>query len=252
MELFAILSLAAIGVPAAAAMLWGVRRFSDQGAILRTKRRLRAHLYELRLFADEPGLIWRAQKGLLAQNTKYLGLMLRPALVLALPMVLLLAQIELFYGRRPLPVGEPAMVTLQMEHPPVSGAPPSLEVPEGVAVETPPVRVLSERQVSWRIRPLREVSGLLRISLPGGTLDKTVDASSGLRRLSARRVSSLPELLLHPGESPIRQSGVEWIEVAYPSAELRLFGFGFHWLVWFTLFSLAAALLLKKRFRVSL
>jgi hypothetical protein len=58
-----LLSLGLISLLAGVVMLWVFRRVSNQGAIRVAKKRLQAHLYELRLFADEPRLVWRAQKG---------------------------------------------------------------------------------------------------------------------------------------------------------------------------------------------
>ena len=48
----------------------------------------------------------------------------------------------------------------------------------------------------------------------------------------------------------MRADFAEWIEIRYPAADLRLFGFRVNWLVWFLAVSMAAALLLKKRFGV--
>jgi len=62
-------------------MLWIFSLTSNQGAIRKVKARLQAHLYEMRLFPDEPVLIWKAQLGLLAANVRYIGLMLLPAIV---------------------------------------------------------------------------------------------------------------------------------------------------------------------------
>ncbi len=248
-----LLSLTLIGVLAGIAMLWTVRRFSDQAAIRATKRRLRAHLYELWLFADEPALMWRAQRQLLRYNLRYLRLMLRPALVLALPMLFLLIHLDAFYGRAPLPVGEAAVVTVQMKasmnpHAP----PPALEAPAGIAVETPAVRVVRERQLSWRVRPLREVSGSLRIVFPNATFEKQVEAGQGRRYVSTRRASSLAELFTHAWEKRLPAGDLEWIEVRYPSAGVSVWGIEFPWLVWFLLVSVATAWALKGRLSVSL
>jgi len=68
-----------------------------------SEARLQAHLYEMRLFTDEPVLIWKAQLGRLAANAKYIGLMLIPAIVASVPTILILAQLEylwyLFYAQ---------------------------------------------------------------------------------------------------------------------------------------------------------
>jgi hypothetical protein len=58
------------------------------------------------------------------------------------------------------------------------------------------------------------------------------------------------EALLSPGEGRIHTDFAEWIEIQYPDASLPVFGFRVHWLAWFLAVSLAAALLLKKRFGV--
>lgn len=243
------LSLALIAVLAALGMLWTIRRFSDQEAVRVTRRRLRAHLYELRLFADEPALIWRAQWQLLRFNLRYLRLMLRPALVLAPPMALLLIHLDAFYGRSPLAVGKAAVVTLKLKQ---WRSAPALEPPAGIAVETPAVRLASEREMSWRLRPLREVSGRLRFVFPDAAFEKQIEAGERPRYLSVRRASSLGEMLRNPGEPRLSEGGVEWIEIRYPPAAVPFLGVEFHWLVWFLVVLLGATLLLKGRLGVSL
>jgi hypothetical protein len=239
--------LALISVLAGIGMLWLFGRTSNQAAIRKTKRRLQAYLLELRLFGDEPSLIWKAQAGLLAYNARYIALMLVPVVILTAPMAVVLMHLESFYGMRPLPLGEESIVTVQLKR----GLDARLEAPEGVAVETPGVRVPSERQVSWRIRPLKEVSGALRVVTPEGTFEKQIAAGRGLRYVSDRRVSSAWDLLWHPAEKKLPDGAVEWIEVRYPAAQVAWLGIETHWLVWFLLFSMASALLLKGRFKVA-
>jgi len=246
------LSLIPIGFLAGVGMLWVFRRISNQEAIRKTKSRLWACLFELRLFTDEPALVWRAQRDLLVTNARYMGLMLLPALVLTLPMILLCGQLECFYGLAPLALGERSIVTVQMKQPfDLQTPPPSLQAPDGIVVETPAVRVVSERQVSWRIRALRGTSGSLRVVLPEGTVEKKIETGPGIRYLSDRRVSSITDLLWHPAERRLPTGPVEWIEVRYPSKTMHWLGLDLHWLVWLLLISMASALVLKRRFRVS-
>ena len=247
------LSLLPISILVGVAMLWVFRYTSNQKAREAAKRRLQACLYEMRLFTDEPALVWKAQIGLLTGNARYLGLMLLPAFILTVPMVVVFAHLEAFYGMAPLLPGSEAVVTMQMKAPlDPGGPPPGLQAPPQVSVETPAVRVLAERQVSWRIRPSAPVSGLLRITLPdGGAVEKNIEAGSGLRYLSDRRVSGLLDFVLHPAESRLPAGKVDWIEVRYPSATIRWLGLDLHWLVWLLLFSSITALLLKNRFGVT-
>jgi len=248
-----ILGLAVLSVLAGVAMLWIFARTSNQDAIRKTKRRVYAHLMELRLFADEPALMWRAQTRLLAANARYLGLMLVPALAVAVPMVVLLVRLDAYYGRAPLPVGADTIVTLETRgslEPPAPA--PQLKAPDGIAVETPPVRVPSEKQVSWRIRALRPVSGELKFAMPEGTVEKRIESGSGFRFVPGRRGASAISALWYPDEPRLERTPVDWIDIEYPGADIRFLGLHWHWLVWFTLFSMIAALALKKRFRVVL
>src|SRR2546422_561439 len=133
-------------------MLWAFGRLSNQSAIRETKRRLAARLYELRLFVDEPTLIWQAQAGLLRDNLRHLGLMLVPAAVLTLPMLVLFAQLDAFYGWTPLRPGQTAVVTVQAKQPLGPGEPaPALILPEGFLADAPAVRAVERGQISWRV-----------------------------------------------------------------------------------------------------
>ncbi|HVV44460.1 MAG TPA: hypothetical protein VHC72_04620, partial [Bryobacteraceae bacterium] len=109
-------------------------RLSDRAAIRRSLNRLVAHLLEFRLFQDEPRLILRAQRDVLVENGRLLRLLLRPILITALPAFLVLSQVEAFYARAPLIVGEAAVVTVQFDHSPSDTS--ALAAPPGLAVET--------------------------------------------------------------------------------------------------------------------
>jgi hypothetical protein len=245
------LGLALISAAAGVGMLWVFQKTSNQAGIRAAKRLVQAHLLELRIYRDEPGVMWRAQKSLAAANLRYLGLMLWPALIMGLPVAILLVHLDAFYGRAPLPVGAAAIVTIGIRGT-SGGSVPVLYAPRGVAVETPAVRVPDQDQVSWRIRPHAAVSGLLRIRLDGGAVEKRIEAGQGPRFVSGRKVSSLWDALLHPGEPRITVPGVEWVEIRCPNATVPFLGIRVHWLTWFIVISMLTALLLKKRFHVVL
>ncbi len=248
-----LVGLAVLSALVGIGMLWIFARVSNQEAISRTKRKVYAHLMELRLFVDEPAMMWRAQVQLLKANLRYLALMLVPAVAIALPMIVLLIRLDAYYGRAPLPVGAGAIVTLETRDVLDAAAPaPQLDAPAGIAVETPAVRVPRTGEVSWRIRPLRAVSGELRFTLPGGTVQKRIESGDGFRFVPGRRTGSALAALWYPDEPRIERASVGWIDIDYPGAEIQFLGLRLHWLVWFTVISMAAALALKKRFRVVL
>ncbi len=246
----ALFSLIPISILISAGMLWVFRLTSNQESLRKVKGLLQAHLYEMRLFTDEPALIWKAQLGLLSANVRYIGMMLLPALVMTVPMVLLFAQLECFYGYAPLKPGQQAIVTMQMKDS-GSGEVPAMRTPEGIEVESPAVRVEGERQISWRIRAVRATTGELQFVFPGQTITKSIEAGVGPVYLSPRRVSSALDLILHPSESRLPASPVDWIELRYPAATVHAVGLDLHWLIWLLAISMIGALLLKRRFKVT-
>ena len=244
-------SLAAIAIGVAIAMLWAFRRCSDQAAIRLAKRKVHAHLLAFRLYADEPLQIFRAQKQLLVWNMRYLALMLRPTAVTIIPLALLLFHLDAVYGRRALEPGESTIVTAQLSPRfDLQSAPLSLQG-RGIAVETQPLRLLFQHQACWRVRAMNGESGAVNVMLPGASEAKRVNVGTGLSYLSQRRVASLLAWLSHPGEKRLKATSLDWIEVEYPAAEIGVFGFGLHWLVWFCIVSFLAMLAFRKRLRVT-
>jgi hypothetical protein len=234
-----------------AAMLWVFGRTSNQERMKQVKRRVQAGLLELRIFVDEPAISLRAQRGLIAANLNYLVLALRPALWMTVPIALLVIHLEAFYGRAPLPLGEPALVTMRMTADWIPSAPPPVLItPSNVAILGAPVRVEAAREVSWRILPHSPVSDRLIFRYNGQEVAKWMEAGDRQRYVTGRRVRSGWETLLSPGESRMRSDFAEWIEIRYPAADLRIFGLHVNWLAWFVIVSMVAALLLKKRFGV--
>jgi uncharacterized membrane protein (DUF106 family) len=252
-----VLGLSVISALVGIGMLWVFRKTSNQKGMKAVKRKVYAALLEMRVFADEPSVTWRAQKSLFAANFHYMGMALQPALVMVLPVALLLIHLEAFYGRAPLPVGHEAVVTMAMSGPlDLAGAAqrpaPELKAPAGVSVETPAVRIADERQISWRIRPVTAGSAQLQFTVEGLPVDKTIESGAGKRFVPGRSVSGALSAIWDPDEKRIPSAAVEWIDVRYPEAWIEIFGLRLNWLVWFLLVSMVAALLLKKRFGVVL
>ena len=100
---------------------------------------------------------------------------------MAVPLGLLLIHLESFYERAPLPLAEPALVTMRMtaDWDP-SAPPPELIAPSGVAVLGRPVRAAAAREVIWRIMPFSPVSERLQFRFKGQELSKRIEAGSSL------------------------------------------------------------------------
>jgi hypothetical protein len=251
-----LISLTVLSILTGIAVLPVFGKFSNNEGIALAKRKIRAALYEFRLFGDEPRLVFRAQGQLLLWNARYLGLMLKPTAVVLLPVVALVMLMDTVYGHRPLQVGGDTLITARVaDNVDLTKISPEL-AGSNFAVETPSVRIPDEHEVVWGVRATAAGNDNATLSLPGSDTanniaQKSADVGAGLHILSGRRVSSLWDWLRYPGEKLLpRDNLFRWIEVQYPDAEVHLFGLGIPWIVWFILVSWITVFALRKPFGV--
>jgi hypothetical protein len=238
----ALWSLGVVSALAGLAIMYVFRRWSDQHKLRATANRMLAHLMEFRLFVDEPALVMQAQHDLFVENWHLLRFLARPSLILVIPSIILLAQMDACYGRAPLRIGEAAVVTVQFKNT-VRAAKIEivLKTPTAIRAETPGVLIVSVNQMSWRIRPIARSSGELQVIGPEHAITKSIAAGQGVHYLSEQRMSSVLAFLLHLSEPPLVDSSIASIEVLYPSATIL----HLHWLVWFLVISSGTAIVLS-------
>jgi hypothetical protein len=230
----ALLTLAAFSAVAGVLILWAFKVCSNQRALKATRRRVRGYLLAVRLFADDPLLILRSQGRLLAWNGRYLALLLPSFLVVAIPLFFAWDYLDAVWGRAPLAPGDTVVVTARLRAD-VAGV--KLAAPAWLAVETPGVRVPAEREVSWRVRVLQAGSGNVSVRAGAERAEKRIEANPGLHYL--------------PDRTSVSGTGIEWVEVRYPRADLSALGVSFNWVVWFCLISTVTALALRRKLRVT-
>src|SRR5688500_5888155 len=150
-----IVGLSVVSLVAAIGMLLVFRATSNQPAIAAVKRRIHAGIFEIRLFNDDLRAICRAQFDILRHNLTYLRLSLAPMVWMLVPLVLLLAQLQFYYGYDGFGPGQSAVVKVRLKEAasPATGTAPAiaLDVPAGLRVETPLVWIPSEREAAWRV-----------------------------------------------------------------------------------------------------
>lgn len=184
------------------------RRFTDASAIRREANQALAHTMELGLFFDSPALVFQAHRDLLKANIRLLRLILVPCAILCLAFTALYKPLDAICGRAPLAAGEASVVTVRLKD--ASTHRVDLEPPPGIQVETPGVRVPRASEISWRVRPVKPVSGSMKFRLDGRLVDS---------------------------------GAFQEIEIPYPPAEIL----GFSWLFWFAVLSAISAALWWKR-----
>lgn len=214
----------AIGAYVAAALF---RRWCDAARLRSASNQLIAHLLEFQLFGDDPALVLKAQRELLAANGRLLRTVAGPSLAAGIPLAILYICCDAMFGRAPIPAKQPTVLTVHYR----SGTPGAariLSLPMSVHADAGPVHVPSSRQVCWRLRSDRDASGTVVLDVDGERISKTVSFGSSLHWTSQRR--SGMSFLLHPQELPLLGSNARSISVQYPAATV----FGWPWQLWFT------------------
>ncbi len=237
-------------------MLFIFKKTSNQAGIRRAKDRIKAHLLEIRLYRADFGQTMRSQGKMLLANGRYVAHALKPMLVMFIPILLLLLQLDSWFGARALRPGETAMVKVKLDksvNPMATEV--GLEAPAGAVIETPPLRIEEENEVDWRIKAGSEGRSAFKITVAGETWTKALAVGGrAVSRIVPSRVRrhGLDELS-HPGEPVLAKTApVAAIEISYPPARMNLFGWRMHWLVAFFILSIVFGFGLKGVFKVEI
>ena len=225
---------------------------SNQKGIERTKERIKVGLYEMRLFRHDPLVVLASTAKILLRNVVYVAHNLLPMAVVLLPMLAVLTQLEANYAFAPAPVG--AVELLKLELDPKSDVRPrdvTLEIPDGVALDAPPVRT-ADGEVFWRLRAEREGDHVMRIRVGSETIEKRWAVGGADRKVPVMRAKGL-DAFLYPGEPALAASSpARKIALAYPERDLGwLPGGELGVLATFFGVSLLAGFALKGRFGVT-
>ncbi len=224
-------------------MLFIFKATSDQKGIKRAKNLVKGHFLAIRLYKDDISLMFNTMSNILASNFLYMKKSMRPMLFLLVPVAFVLIQIGVRYEFRPLNVGETAVVSLQAEGGNVRLSEVILDLPQGLKLDMPPVRIDRLHEISWRI--LAEKAGDYEISFKYGNqaVKKSLVVVESLVPVTAAIArDDIGTTIMNPSESSISDASfASLISVVYPEREFEAFGFSVHWLVAFFVFSLVAA-----------
>jgi hypothetical protein len=234
-------ALSVISLLAGVFMLWLFGKVSNQDTIKVVRDRIRGNLLGIRLFGDDIGLLFLLQARVMRQTLTYLRHALVPILIMIVPVLFILIQMNLRFSLRPLKPGESTVVNVTLRDPAALSKGLSLETPEGVTVDTDAVRVPSLMEVSWRVRA--EAPGRHRVVVRAGddeAIEKEIVVGERWGKVSPLRTGkSFVDKLLYPGEAPIPSSySIQSVEVIYPSLAIRAFGWNLNWILVFLVLSL--------------
>jgi len=248
-------------IPVGVFALWVFGKTSNQDRIAAVKRRIYGGLFEIRLFNDDLRAIMRAQWEILGHVVHYQALALKPMIFILPPLVLVMVQLQMFYGFRGLTPGESALLTVELNPDAVvdSGRPDvTLELPEGLRAETEAIWIPSLGQLNWRIGIEDWGDYRLNVVIDGKSYEKRIRATDRVERLAPERPPrTFIDQLEWPSEPPLApDDAVRLITLGYPDGEIALFGWRsqwrYAWMVVFFVLTMIVALVLRKPMGVEL
>jgi hypothetical protein len=240
-----LVGLAAVSLLLAVVTVAVVHAASNHVRLSAVTRALQACVLEVRLFNDDLPAMLRALAEMVRHNLTYARLMVAPLAWLAVPVGLLVAQLDFHYGYGGLEVGQPALIKVRMRE--AAGPAPVLTAPHGIRIETPAVWIPSLREAAWRIAAEGSGDYELTVQADGNAVTKRVRVSNAVvRRSPVRADRGFLNQLQYPSEAPLPDdSPVESIAVTYPRRDVSVLGRDVPWLVVFFAFSIVFALALR-------
>jgi len=237
-------------------MLLIFRFTSNQKGISEVKNKIKAHLLELRLFKDSLILSLKAQGKILRYNLKYISYSGKPMLVMIIPLILILIQLNLWFGYQSLKPGDVTILKVELKE----GQNPldvdfTIKPGQALAIETPPLRIYEKREINWRLRARKKGLHLLIIEINGQTFFKNVAVDQKpLSKISPIKVQgNFINELFNPGEAPLsRDLPVKAIEIKYPAKNMNLFGWHIHWLIVYFALSIIFGFAFKGVFKIEI
>ncbi len=225
---------------------------SNQAAILKAKNRIKAHLMAMSLYKDSLRVIGSSAIHIIAWNLKYISLNLVPFLFMVVPVSILMANLDGWFGYRPFLPGEPVLVAAQLDRDQVMRDDIRLHCSKGSELDAPPVRIPSTGEISWRVVASKSGEHYLTVEIGDKKIIKNVHVGNVFGRMSLKRHDgAFLESLLYPSKPIAETSPVRTIRLGYSIAEMSFFGWEMHWIYVYLILTLVLALAFKGLFKVT-
>lgn len=219
---------------------------SNQRAIRAVKRKIHANLLEVILYRHDLALCLKAQGRMLLGGAHYFLLAVPPLIILIIPCLFILSQLNLRYETRPLKLKEPLIVKAAVTD---DAGLMNVTIGEMRGLDiTEPVRIQEKNEVAWRIRPSEMSDYKISVKTDRGTLESPVFVGAYRGPIFANNFSAWYMNLLYPSRQTedLKRLGFSAFLMDYPKEEHALFGIRLHWILIFFIVSLVSGLLASR------
>lgn len=246
------LSLAFISAALGVFLLVIFKYTSNQQAIARVRDDIKADLLAVKIFKDNVAVTLKSQGRVFICSFKLLFYSIIPMMIMIIPVSLILAQMGAWYQARPAgPEDEPVTVKVTLNSSAESWPAVTLSALPAAITTVGPIRILSKKEIYWKIKPLKEGYHTLLFQAGTRQFEKQLAVGSGFMRLSPKRPGpDFADMLLYPLEKPFPDnSTIRSISIEYPARSSRIYGTDW-WMLTFFIASMIFAFLCKPFIKV--
>lgn len=234
-------------------MLFLFKLTSNQQAMKEVKTRISAYFLEMRLYKEDVSVVMASQRNILKANMVYMKLAVIPALVMIVPVILIMVQLNLRYAQSGFQPGDTAMVKVTVEEGiDVVKDRVVLRADRGIEKASPAVRIPSLNETDWKIKLTDNGVHDLTLETATGDFTLPVYAITSLVPIHGTfKKASFWETVFNPGAPRIpADAPIKSVEILYPEMS---FSWGFIQLSWlwsFLIISMGFGVVLKFVFGV--
>lgn len=231
-------------------------KVSNQKGLKEVKRKITARVLEVALFRHSIKVCLRSQVNLFKQGFKYLSFALIPLLILMVPCILIMAELNYHFQSKGLSKNDEAIIEVAFNEP-MDLADYKLSSEEGKL--SPALRVDDEAKIFWKYKNDGVVNSngskdiITKLSFNDLSLDIPVRLGTSSPSLLTYSKNFF-ESLLFPSKYQFNNafSEIKSITVRYPDATQSYFGMEINWLWVFLIVSILSGLVASKVFKIEI
>jgi hypothetical protein len=238
---------------------------SSQKRIRLHKKRISGNILQMRIYGDRLGLLFLSMLNILKHSTLYISQTIPSLLLICVPLLLLMIQVNNRCGYQPIRLEQRFMIRVDLDANALTSVHSEkinkvyCRTSPGIVLETPPLRIESEGSVFWRAKlsgARGEQQQYVRIGMEGvdQILEKGIVSDHGEKRFSPWLEKwSLKQGIFRNGEGFLPDdSWIRSITVEYDRARYPFLLWSFDPIVLYFLFTLLFSFGLKGLFKVTL
>ena len=242
------LIIASVGIGLIFLLLY--KQVSNQARLRAVKRSIHAAVLEVALYRHDLRVCLAAQGRMLKSGALYFLLAVPPVLILLVPMLFLLAQLNLRFGYAPIAPGAPVIVRAGITDP------RALFRVEAVAETgltlSAPLRRRDVNEILWRAETNGSGEARLTLKSSGGSATIPITTTPAPRIIPQRAGDGWARLLYPDPDGLSLPPPFGGVAITYPERNASLLGWQTHWIIVFAIVSILSGLVFARVLRVEI